>query len=300
MGLRQMVHPAAVECQSWSMEIFKRSLKCRFGVSRALALGLVGASISPLIPSCTLTLKFECPLLPDNQAVRMLSEATSDITEYIVDIAKTEGLAEGLEGFDGGIAVHMACHARAQNIGPKAAEMLRSLPNTKVSVIDRCSGHGGSWGMMKENYDTALKVGKPAAKQVVQGGRKPRCRNAPLPALYLTNHARCCGRGRGSQLPETVPHPVELIAKALVLRCNKRLLMFKVEITRDDILSRERYSTERKQHANAFRHQRPRAVLQLVPMPLLFENWDTMWFQIQEMLHIEKGQRNRFRTSYFI
>ena len=31
-------------------------------------------------------------------------------------------------------------------------------------------------------------------------------------------------------------------------------------------------------------------MLQSVLMPLFyFESWDTMWFQIQEMLHIEKG-----------
>ncbi|MEC9078363.1 MAG: heterodisulfide reductase-related iron-sulfur binding cluster [Pseudomonadota bacterium] len=175
-----------------------------------------GYDVIALVPSCALMLKFEWPLLlPDNQAVRRLSEVTSDVTEYIVDIAKTEGLAEGLEGFDGGIAVHMACHARAQNIGPKAAEMLRSLPNTKVSVIDRCSGHGGSWGMMKENYDTALKVGKPAAKQVVQGGLKAVVSECPLAGIHILQTMEdVVGEEEASRLPETVPHPVELMAKA--------------------------------------------------------------------------------------
>ena len=175
-----------------------------------------GYDVIALVPSCTLMLKFEWPLLlPDNQAVRRLSEATSDITEYIVDIAKTEGLAEGLEGFDGGIAVHMACHSRAQNIGPKAAEMLRSLPNTKVSVIERCSGHGGSWGMMKENYDTALKVGKPAAKQLVQGGLKAVVSECPLAGVHILQTMEdVVEEEEASRLPETVPHPVELMAKA--------------------------------------------------------------------------------------
>ncbi|MEK9693111.1 MAG: heterodisulfide reductase-related iron-sulfur binding cluster [Rhodospirillaceae bacterium] len=175
-----------------------------------------GYDVIALVPSCTLMLKFEWPLLlPDNQSVRRLSEATSDITEYIVDIAKTEGLAEGLGGFDGGIAVHLACHARAQNIGPKAAEMLRSLPDTKVSVIERCSGHGGSWGMMKENYDTALKVGKPAAKRAVQGGLKAVVSECPLAGVHILQTMQdVVGEDGASRLPETVPHPVELMAKA--------------------------------------------------------------------------------------
>ena len=36
-----------------------------------------------------------------------------------------EGLADGLTAVDGGITAHHACHARAQNMGAKAAEMLR-------------------------------------------------------------------------------------------------------------------------------------------------------------------------------
>ena len=48
-----------------------------------------------------------------------------DIDEYIVDIANNEGLAEGLQEIDGGVTVHNACHARAQNMGIKARDMLK-------------------------------------------------------------------------------------------------------------------------------------------------------------------------------
>ena len=50
-----------------------------------------------LVPSCALMLKFEWPLIvPDDDNVKTLSGATADITEYIVDIAKREGLPKGL------------------------------------------------------------------------------------------------------------------------------------------------------------------------------------------------------------
>ena len=66
-----------------------------------------------------------CPTMP---AVKTLSEATFDIAEYVVDIAGSEGLAPGLKPLAGGVTLHIACHARAQNIGQKAAEMLRLIP----------------------------------------------------------------------------------------------------------------------------------------------------------------------------
>ena len=122
-----------------------------------------GYDVIALVPSCALMMKFEWPLiLPEDESVKTLSNATFDITEYIVDIAKKEGLAEGLSPLDGGVAVHFACHARAQNMGAKAAEMMRLIPDADVSIIERCSGHGGSWGIKKENFETAIKVGKTA------------------------------------------------------------------------------------------------------------------------------------------
>src|SRR3546814_20135102 len=100
----------------------------------------------------------------------MLFRSTYDITEYVVDIAKKEGLADGLGSLEGGVALHMACHARAQNVGAKAAEMLRLLPQADVKVIERCSGHGGSWGVLKQHFETAIKVGRHAASQDAQAG----------------------------------------------------------------------------------------------------------------------------------
>ena len=101
-------------------------------------------------------LKLEWPLiLPDDASVKNLSEASFDITEYVVDIAKKDELAEGLSPLDGGVTVHFACHARAQNMGAKAAEMMRLVPEAEVDVIKRCSGRGGSWGVKKNNFETA-------------------------------------------------------------------------------------------------------------------------------------------------
>ena len=74
----------------------------------------------------------------------------------------------------GGVALHLACHARAQNMGQKAAEMLRLIPDADLAVIERCSGHGGSWGVMKENFEVALKVGRPVARQAINAGKRHR------------------------------------------------------------------------------------------------------------------------------
>ncbi len=172
-----------------------------------------GYDVIALVPSCALMMKFEWPLLlPGNDDVKALSRAMFDVSEYLVDIAKKEGLAPGLQPVEGGITLHIACHARAQNMGQKAAELLRLIPDTRVAVIERCSGHGGSWGILKDNFETAIKVGKPVARQAVKNRSRHVSSECPLAAVHILQGME---REPGdAPVPETAPHPLELFARA--------------------------------------------------------------------------------------
>jgi glycerol-3-phosphate dehydrogenase subunit C len=172
-----------------------------------------GVPIIALTASCGLMMKFEWPLIvPENEDVIALSKAAMDIDEYLVDIAKTEGLATGLEPLPGGVTVHLACHARAQNMGPKAAELLKYIPQTEVDVVERCAGHGGTFGVMKETHDVAMKVGKTTMRTVVRKGRAHIASECPLAAKHLLQGIEEMA-DEGEQ-PEGPFHPVELLAKA--------------------------------------------------------------------------------------
>jgi glycerol-3-phosphate dehydrogenase subunit C len=172
-----------------------------------------GYDIIALVPSCALMFKFEWPLiLPKDVGVAKLSQATFDISEYIVDIAQKEGLAPGLQPLAGGVTVQLACHARAQNMGAKAVEMLRLIPQADVAVIERCSGHGGSWGVLKENFDTAIKVGRPVARQALQNGKAHLASECPLAAMHILQGMQILEPQ--AKLPEEALHPIELFARA--------------------------------------------------------------------------------------
>ena len=171
-----------------------------------------GYEVIALIPSCALMLKFEWPLiLPDDPDVKFLAEHTSDLSEYLVGIAKREGLAPGLTPLPGPVTIHIACHSRAQNMGQKAAELLRLIPNTKIDVIERCSGHGGSWGVMKENFKTALKVGLPVARQAVKNEPAFVASECPLAGVHIVQGME---KLQGDKPLPTQAHPVELFALA--------------------------------------------------------------------------------------
>jgi glycerol-3-phosphate dehydrogenase subunit C len=173
-----------------------------------------GYDVVALVPSCALMLKFEWPLiLPEDERIKRLAQATFDIAEYVVDIARKEGLADGLKPLEGGVALHLACHARAQNMGPKAAEMLRLIPDADLKVIERCSGHGGSWGVMKQHFETAIKVGRPAARQAASAGKAQVASECPLAGEHILQGIE---RLNMEDKPafERAPHPIELFARA--------------------------------------------------------------------------------------
>jgi glycerol-3-phosphate dehydrogenase subunit C len=172
-----------------------------------------GYDVIALVPSCALMLKFEWPLiLPGDPDVAALARSTFDISEYIVDIARKEGLAPGLAPMPATMTVHMACHARAQNMGQKAAEMLRLVPQASVKVIERCSGHGGSWGFKQEFFEVGMKVGRPVARQAAQNGAGFVMSECPLAGVHIQQGIERLG-GDGPK-PELVTHPIQILARA--------------------------------------------------------------------------------------
>ena len=169
-----------------------------------------GYDVVALTASCGLMMKFEWPLIvPESEAVKRLSAATRDISEYVVELSKTFGLAPGLAPVTGGVTVHQACHARAQNMGQKSAEMLKLIPDTRVEIVERCSGHGGTFGVLKKTRVCAVKIGKPAAKLAIGKATAELCSDCPLAVKHL---GQLMIAETGSAPRQS--HPIEILARA--------------------------------------------------------------------------------------
>jgi len=170
-----------------------------------------GWDIVPLTTSCALMLKFEWPLLhPGNAAVKRLSTHSYDLSQYVVALSKEAGLVP-IEAMAASIGVHFACHSRAQNMGPKAVEMLKLIPGARPAVTERCSGHGGKWGIFEQNFDTAIKIGRPTAKALAKTNPDYMVSECPLAGPHLQQVMALSGSGT---VPDRIGHPIEIMAKA--------------------------------------------------------------------------------------
>jgi len=93
-------------------------------------------------------------------------DAMFDPFEYFVARRRDGLLKTEFPRTLGKVAYHVPCHSRVQKIGLKTKEALEGVPGTEVTVIERCSGHAGTWGVKKEFHAIALKIGRPVFRQV--------------------------------------------------------------------------------------------------------------------------------------
>ena len=124
-----------------------------------------GYAILTAIPSCTLMYKQELPLMfPDDADTQLVKEAMWDPFEYFVARNRDGLLKTDFKQSLGHVSYHIPCHSRVQNVGRKTAETLQMVPETTLNIVERCSGHAGTFGVKKEFHATAMKIGKPVFK----------------------------------------------------------------------------------------------------------------------------------------
>ena len=165
-----------------------------------------GWDLVALVPSCVLMFRQELPLLfPDDPEVRKVADAFFDPFEYLM-LRHSDGLlnTEFVESL-GSVVYHASCHQRVQNFGPKTRDLLKLIPDTEVTMIERCSGHDGTYGVKAETFDKAMKIGRPVINAIKKNNPDHYGSDCPIAGNHLAN-----GVGDGSS-PE---HPISLMRKA--------------------------------------------------------------------------------------
>ncbi len=126
-----------------------------------------GWDIVTPIPSCTLMFKQELPLMfPNDADVAKVRDAMYDPFEYLMLRHKDGHLNTEFKQSLGKVSYQVPCHLRVQNIGLKTRDVLQLVPDTTVDVIERCSGHDGTYAVKKEFHDISKKIARPVVNKV--------------------------------------------------------------------------------------------------------------------------------------
>ncbi len=165
-----------------------------------------GYDLMSIVPSCTLTYRQELPLLfPGDAQVSRVAAAFFDPFEYLV-ARRRDGLAK--MDFPvplGKVAYHAACHQRVQAVGQRTREFLSAIPGTEVVMIERCSGHDGTYAVKAETYAKAMKIARPVVRQVREANPDSYGSDCPMAGRMIAH-----GLADGS----AASHPIAMLRRA--------------------------------------------------------------------------------------
>ena len=165
-----------------------------------------GWDIVAPIPSCVLMFKQELPLMfPDDEQVAKVRDHIYDPFEYLMLRHKHGKLKTDFKNPLGKVAYHVACHQRVQRIGHKTRDALSLVPDTEIEMIERCSGHDGTYAVKKEYHAISMKLVRPVANRVKKAEPDHYTSDCIMAGHHIA-HAIDDG--------SDVEHPIRLLRKA--------------------------------------------------------------------------------------
>ena len=103
----------------------------------------------------------------------------------MVYLNKQNKLKTDFKNHLGTINYHVSCHLKAQKMGFKGRDVLRLVPDTKVNLVNQCSGMDGGWGMKSEFFDESMKVGEKCVNDISQREHDSVCSDCSLASHQL-------------------------------------------------------------------------------------------------------------------
>jgi Fe-S oxidoreductase len=118
-----------------------------------------GYAIAVPSPSCSLMIREEFPQLVPTPESRAVAAATFDLCDYLFKLSRAGKVKKEFVRRLGHVKYHVPCHIRAQQIGYRGRDVLRWV-SEDIDLVQECSGHDGTWSMLRENFPDSLRWGR--------------------------------------------------------------------------------------------------------------------------------------------
>lgn len=174
-------------------------------------LAKAGWMITSAMPTCVLMFRQMLPALyPDDARVQRVAEAFWDPFEFLHRLYRNNRLNLDFRHGLGVVSYHVACHQRAQGIGPRTQQILELIPDTQVKRIERCSGHNGTYAVKRESRRFANRIAAPVVAQVARHEADHMGSDCPLAGQHIEDRLGAAGH---TDAPPA-QHPLQLLCKA--------------------------------------------------------------------------------------
>jgi Fe-S oxidoreductase len=168
-----------------------------------------GYDLMAPIPSCVLMYKQEVPLMyPADARAARVKAAFFDPFEYLMLRHRAGLVKTDFSNKLGSIAYHVACHQRVQNIGGKTREFMQLIPDTEITMIERCSGHDGTYALKRETYAKAMKIARPVVTRIEQAAPDHYGSDCPMAGRMIQHGLEKKGSHTRAE------HPISLVRRA--------------------------------------------------------------------------------------
>jgi len=144
-------------------------------------------------------------MFPDDEDVQKVANAFFDPFEYLMLRHKEGKLNTDFNTSLGKVSYHAACHQRVQNMGQKTRELLALVPDTQVKIIERCSGHDGTYAVKSEYRAASEKIVRPVVRQVKEAAPDHYGSDCPMAGHHIENSL---------DTGQKTEHPIALLRKA--------------------------------------------------------------------------------------
>jgi glycerol-3-phosphate dehydrogenase subunit C len=162
-----------------------------------------GKKVLAINPTCSYMIRKEYPELLGTEQARLVAQATMDLCEYLFSLKQAGQFCRDFLSTPTRVAYHLPCHLKAQNIGFRSRDMMRLIPEIKVTMVDQCCGHDGTWAMKQEFFPLSKLAGKKAFEEMAAINAEVMASDCPLAAIQFE---QALGR-----LPL---HPIQVLARA--------------------------------------------------------------------------------------
>jgi glycerol-3-phosphate dehydrogenase subunit C len=133
-----------------------------------------GVDIVGTSTSCTLMLKreaLEILGMEDDPNLQAVSERVFDICEYLIRMHERGELKTDFQPVAETVVYHAPCQQQGHGIGKPALDLFTLVPELRVVESDaNCCGVAGTYGLKREKYDIAMKVGSGLFAQIADAG----------------------------------------------------------------------------------------------------------------------------------